>query len=157
VPVLCRRSSLGSVATAPRRLPARARARVSGREELPRDGGAEEAGEQVQGAGRQAAAGSSGSRSLTSDILRPAHLGSVQNVHDLGGVWLLNVTRGCRRDVPERLLSRFRGSRGCHVAGSQGSNANLHFLYRVDLRALGVGETCFFRMHYIFLCSVVAC
>jgi len=42
------------------------RARVRGREELGRDGGAEEAGEQVQGAGRQAAAGS-GSRSRTPD------------------------------------------------------------------------------------------
>lgn len=84
------------------------RARVRGREELGRDGGAEEAGEQVQGAGRQAAAGADPApehpilHSASRFLLPPLR---VENGRDFAVFGCSNVSRGCRQDVAERLLS----------------------------------------------------
>ena len=132
------------------------RARVRGREELGRDGGAEEAGEQVQGAGRQAAAGS-GSRSRTPDSHSASRFCAPAVARRkwawFRGVWLLNVSRGCRQDVAERLLSILGVSRfSCSwISGFQREFANLVPRGSASHGGRSFGaKSWFFRMHDIF-------
>ena len=75
-----------------------------------RDGGAEEAGEQVQGAGRQAAAGQDPTPEHPDASLRLAILCYCRCAKKMGAISLRlvlgNVLRGCRQDMEARFCCR---------------------------------------------------